>query len=262
MGTFEGYKCLNVRCFYTMNIKGIEALIFDLGGTLYEPASDICNLTKQFLSDVGFTDSVIVTDDHIKEALVDANDWLSKYMIANNVPVHWEPGKSEWIQYGIVLLKGLGITNDVENVAEKYQERWDKFFEDVQPVLIDGVRDTLDELQQRNFALGVASNRYSNPKHVLQKDSIYHLFGSVEFSGVPGYIKPSPYMLLQVAEELGVNPRKCAYVGNIVEYDCVAAERAGMVPVLLTWVDPQEVDKITTDVIVIDHIADLLEILG
>ena len=68
-------------------------------------------------------------------------------------------------------------------------------------------------------------------------------------------------MLLQVADELGVNPRKCAYVGNIVEYDCVAAERAEMVPILLTWVDPQEVDKVTTDVVIIDHIKDLLEIL-
>jgi len=244
-----------------MNIKGIEALIFDLGGTLYKPASDICGLTKQFMLDTGVDDSIGVTEDHIKDALVDANDWLWNYMIANNVPAHWEPGRNEWIQYGIALFKGMGITNDVENLAEKYQQRWDKFFEEVKPVLIDGVRVTLEELQRRNFALGVASNRYSCPKNVLQTDSIYHLFGSVEYSGVPGYIKPSPYMLLQVAEDLGVNPRKCAYVGNIVEYDCLAAERAEMIPILLTWIDPQEVDKITTDVIVIDHIVDLLEIL-
>ncbi|MCJ7817652.1 MAG: HAD family hydrolase, partial [Candidatus Thorarchaeota archaeon] len=112
-----------------------------------------------------------------------------------------------------------------------------------------------------DFALGIASNRYGDPKQTLLDDSIYDLFGSVEFTGVPGYTKPSPYMLLRVAEEMGVNPRKCAYVGNIVEYDCVAAERAEMIPILLTWVDPHEVDKITTDVIVISHIADLLEIL-
>jgi len=78
---------------------------------------------------------------------------------------------------------------------------------------------------------------------------------------VVGYAKPSPYMLLKVAEELGVNPRKCAYVGNIVEYDCIAATRAEMLPVLLTWIDPQEIDKITTDVVVVDHIEEFLEIL-
>ena len=244
-----------------MNIKGIEALIFDLGGTLYEPAFDICGLTKQFMVDVGAENASGITDDHIQEALVDANNWLWTYMIDHNVPEHWEPGTKEWIEYDRVLLKGLGVREDLESLAEQYQKRWDKFFEDVKPVLIDGVRETLENLQGRNYALGVASNRYSNPKRTLQTDSIYDLFGSVEFSGVPGYIKPSPYMLLQVADELGVNPRKCAYVGNIVEYDCVAAERAEMVPILLTWVDPQEVDKVTTDVVIIDHIKDLLEIL-
>ena len=246
---------------HTMNLKGIEAVIFDLGGTLYEPASDICNLTHQFMADVGVDESIELTDDHIKDALVDANDWLWTYMIKHNVPVQWEPGTKEWIEYDKVLLKGLGVKDDVENLARQYQERWDQFFEDVKPVLIEGVRDTLEELQRREFALGIASNRYSDPKRVLQTDSIYDLFGSVEFSGVPGYIKPSPYMLLRVAEELGVNPRKCAYVGNIVEYDCIAAERAEMIPILLSWVDPHEVDKITTDTIVIDHIADLLEVL-
>lgn len=245
-----------------MNIKGIEAIIFDLGGTLYEPASDICGLTKQFMSDVGADDSIELTDDHIKEALVDANNWLWTHMTDNNVPVGWEPGTEEWIEYDKVLLKGLGVKEDIENLAEHYQKRWDQFFEDVKPILIEGVRETLEELRRRNYSLGIASNRYSNPKQLLQDDSIYDLFGSVEFSGVPGYIKPSPYMLLRVAEELGVNPRKCAYVGNIVEYDCVAAQRAEMVPILLTWIDPHEVDKVTTDVIVIEHITDLLEVLG
>ncbi|TFG32841.1 HAD family hydrolase [Candidatus Thorarchaeota archaeon] len=244
-----------------MNIKGIEAVIFDLGGTLYEPASDICNLTLQFMEDVGADESTVITDEHIKDALVDANKWLQTYMIDHNVPVHWEPSTKEWIEYDKVLLKGLGVKDNIESLAEQYQERWDQFFDNVKPVLIQGVRETLKGLQQRDFALGIASNRYGDPKQVLQTDSIYDLFGSVEFSGVPGYIKPSPYLLLRVAEQLGINPRKCAYVGNIVEYDCVAAERAEMIPILLSWVDPQEVDKITTDTIVIDHIADLLEVL-
>ncbi|TFH05801.1 MAG: HAD family hydrolase, partial [Candidatus Thorarchaeota archaeon] len=167
----------------------------------------------------------------------------------------------EWIEYDIILWKGLGLGEDIDSLAKEYQRRWDRFFEEVNPPLIEGVHDTLQKLQQREFKLGVASNRYSNPKQVLQNDDIYNLFGSVEFSGVPGYIKPSPYMLLRVAEELEVNPRKCAYVGNIVEYDCVAAKRAEMVPILLTWVDPHEVHKVATDVVIIDHIADLLEVL-
>jgi FMN phosphatase YigB (HAD superfamily) len=68
-------------------------------------------------------------------------------------------------------------------------------------------------------------------------------------------------MLLKVAAAFGTNPHKCAYVGNIVEYDVVSATRAGMIPVLLTWCDPQEEDKISSDTVVIEHIKDLMEIL-
>ncbi len=244
-----------------MNIKGIDALIFDLGGTLYHPASDICGLTRQFMTDSGVDESVGLSDDHIKEALVDANEWLWTHMIKNNVHLHWNPSKNEWIEYGIILLKGLGINDDVENLAERYQNRWDKFLEGVEPVIADGVQSTLEQLDKSGFKLGVASNRFTDPAQSLKADSIYHLFGSIEYTAVPGYAKPSPYLLLRVAEELGVNPRKCAYVGNLVEYDCIAATRAEMLPVLLTWIDPHEIDKVTTDVVVIDHIADFLEIL-
>ncbi|MHA1135303.1 MAG: HAD family hydrolase [Candidatus Thorarchaeota archaeon] len=252
---------MNIEPKHTMKVEGITAVIFDLGGTLYKPSSDICGLTKQFMLDVGIDGANKLTDDHVKEALVDANQWLWNYMVENNVDSHWEPTVREWIEFDIILLRRLGFGEDIDSLAKEYQKRWDRFFEELKPPLIDGVHDTLQELQRREFKLAVASNRYSDPTRVLQNDDIYDLFGSIEFSGVPGYIKPSPYMLLRNAEELGVNPRKCAYVGNIVEYDCVAAERAQMLPVLLTWVDPHEVDKITTDVIVIDHIADLLEIL-
>ncbi len=244
-----------------MKIEGLDALIFDLGGTLYEPSSDICSLTKQFMFDVNIQGADSLTDDKIKEALVAANQWLWDYMVENNVDMHWEPTTKEWIEYDILLLKGLGFGENIDSHAIEYQKRWDRFFDELKQPLIDGVHDTLQELQQRGFKLGVASNRYSDPKKTLQTDSIYDLFGSIEYTGVPGYAKPSPFMLLRVAEELGVNPRKCAYVGNIVQYDCVSAQRAEMLPILLTWVDPQEVDKVTTDVVIIDHIADLLEIL-
>jgi len=211
--------------------------------------------------DVGAEGADRLTDEMIKEALVDANQWLWDFMTENNVDSHWVPSETEWIEYGIVLLKGLGFGENIDSLAKEYQRRWDRFFEEGKPTLIEGVRDTLQKLKKLGFKLGVASNRYSDPTQALQNDEIYDIFGSIEYSGVPGYIKHSPYMLLRVAEELGVNPRKCAYVGNIVEYDCVAAQRAEMLPVLLTWIDPQEVTKITTDVIVIDHIADLLEVL-
>ena len=252
---------MNTNQLYTMKLEEIDAVIFDLGGTLYEPASDICGLTREFMAESGYEKIEEFTDEYIKEALVDANNWLWNYMVENNVPVDWEPRMPEWLQYDRELFRGLGITEGVHELAEQYQKKWDKFFEDVRPVLIEGVRGVLEELKQRGFALGIASNRYSDPTEALKTDGIYDLFGAVEFTGVPGYTKPSPFMLIKAAEKLGVNPRRCVFVGNLFEQDCVAAQRAEMIPILLTWVDPHEVDKITSDVIIIEHINDLLEIV-
>jgi FMN phosphatase YigB (HAD superfamily) len=107
----------------------------------------------------------------------------------------------------------------------------------------------------------VASNRFGDPSEILRQDEILHLFDVVEYTNVPGYKKPSPYMLIRVAQQLGINPNKCAYIGNVARYDVEAATRAGMVPVLITWIDPHDEDQLTSDTVVIEHIDDLTEIL-
>jgi putative hydrolase of the HAD superfamily len=243
-----------------MMIEEIRAIIFDLGGTLYKPGSDLCGLTRQFMSDVRLADLAEHTDEHIKTALDGPNEWLWNLMVEGNVPVDWQPTTEVWIEYDKLLLSALGVTDDLDNLAIAYQDRWDQFFEDNSPELIEGVKETLEALRQRGFHLGIASNRFTDPKDLLIKDKIHHLFDVVQYTNVPGYAKPSPYMLIQAADTLKLNPRRCAYVGNIADNDLVAATRAEMVPVLLSWCDPEEVEKVPTDTIVIGHISDLLEI--
>jgi HAD superfamily hydrolase (TIGR01549 family) len=244
-----------------MMIDKIRAIIFDLGGTLYRPGSDLCGLTREFMSDVRLSDLAEHTDEHIKSALDTPNEWLWNLMLQGNVPIDWQPTTEVWIEYDKLLLSALGVTDDLDNLAIAYQARWDKFFEDNSPELIEGVKDTLEALRQRGFHLGIASNRFDDPKELLIQDKIYHLFDVIEYTNVPGYAKPSPYMLIRAADALKLNPRRCAFVGNIADNDMIAATRAEMVPILLSWCDPEEVEKVSTDTIVIERVSDLLEIL-
>jgi HAD superfamily hydrolase (TIGR01549 family) len=244
-----------------MKLDEIHAIVFDLGGTLYKPESDLCGLTREFMNDVRAGDLSEHSDTHIIRALVGPTEWLWNYMVENNVPPNWQPTTEIWIEYDKLLLSALGVTEDLDDLAVAYQAKWDEFFKDSRPTLISSVKSVLETLHSRGLRLGIASNRYTDPTRLLEQDSIYHLFDAVEFTNVPGYAKPSPYMLLRVADKCGLNPRKCAYVGNIVDNDLVAAQRAGMIPILLSWCDPEEVDKISMDTIVIEKISDLLEIL-
>ena len=242
-----------------MKIEGIKALIFDMGGTLYKPVSDLCSLTRDFLVEADIDGSHDFSDSEIVAATEEPDEWLSKYMIDKQVDPHWVPGYDEWIEYDKQLLASLGI-DDIE-VVKKYQAKWDEFQAAAIPELIEGCKEGLEKLHARGLKLGVASNRFGDPGEILRKSSIHHLFDAVEYTNVPGYRKPSPYMLDRVAQQFDINPHNCAYIGNIVKYDVEAASRAGMIPILLTWVDPEEADLVTSDTIVIEHLEDLMEIL-
>lgn len=244
-----------------MKIDGIRCLIFDMGGTLYRPALDLCSLTKEFLSRVKETGKKTYRDAMILEALVEPAAWLDSHMVKNNVGPHWEPSQEQWLEFDRRLLKALGVRAGIDEAAVRYQAIWDTFLRETTPDIIEGVFDSLQELSERGMHLGIASNRFGDPSEILAHDGLLDIVDSVEYSNVPGYRKPSPYMLLNVADELGVNPRHCAYVGNIVKYDVLAATDAEMVPFLLTWCDPQEEEKTTEDTLVVGHIAQLLEVL-
>ena len=243
-----------------MKLKDITAIIFDLGGTLYRPVTDMCGLTRDFLSDAGLGEAGDFSDEAIVAATKEPDEWLDNYMIVNDVDIHWKPDHEHWIEYDRLLLTALGI-KDREDVVQDYQKEWDKFHEIASPELMEGCKEGLEELKSRGFKLGIASNRFTDPTRLLQDSGIYNFFDAMDYTNVPGYRKPSPYLLIKVAAELGTNPHRCLYVGNIADYDVVSATRAGMIPVLLTWCDPEEEEKVSSDTVVIEHIKDLLDIL-
>ena len=172
-----------------MKIEGIKALIFDLGGTLYQSVSDMCNLTRDFLIDAGVARAHDLSDSEIVAATQEPEEWLSNYMIEKQVGLHWVPSYEEWIEYDKILLAELEI-DDIQTV-KKYQAKWDEFQETANPELIEGCKEGLEKLNENGFKLGVASNRFGNPSEILRGDSILNLFDVVEYTNVPGYRKPS-----------------------------------------------------------------------
>jgi HAD superfamily hydrolase (TIGR01549 family) len=243
-----------------MKLNNITGIIFDLGGTLYRPVSDMCGLTRDFLSGTGIGEPKDFPDEVIVEATKGPDEWLTNYMTEHDVDIHWKPEHEHWIEYDRILLAALGV-KEREDIVYDYQKQWDSFHEIASPEIMEGCKECLTELKKWGFKLGIASNRFTDPTRLLEDSGIRHFFDAVEYTNVPGYRKPSPYLLVKVAARFGTNPHRCIYVGNIVEYDVVAATRAGMIPVLLTWCDPQEMEMVTSDTVMIEHINDLMEIL-
>lgn len=243
-------------------IKGIDAAIFDLGGTLYRTERDLGEVHRRFLAEVGLTDVAAMSDYELEGAQSRGPDvWLDEYMLKKRADLHWEPSREDWVEYDKRLLKSLGAEGDIERLANDLQSLWDGWLRLDRYIPLDGCRETLVELKRRGYKLGMASNRFGDPKSVLERDNNLSLFGSVEYTNVPGYKKPSPYMLFKVADDLGVNPRRCVYVGNYVRYDVEAAIRGDMVPILIVECNPEEREFAPANTTIIEHLPELLEIL-
>ena len=236
----------------------IDTIIFDLGGTLYKPQDQLLKVARQHLIDAGIHDCERITDEQMERELDwQRNDFLVKYMLEHDVDSRWEPTRELWIQYDRILLENLCIDGDLESLAEAYQSKWDEYIAATKPELVDGCKEGLENLYSKGYKLGIASNRFGDPRRYLIEDDILDLFGAVEYSNVPGYAKPSPYMLLTVAKDLRSNPLRCTYVGNLVYDDVIAAQRASMLPVLLTWCDPEQRNLAPKGTVVINHINEL-----
>ena len=243
-----------------MKMNDIQAIVFDMGGTLYDTPREIIIMTRFILKELGLQGFDQLTDLQILETTKRVDKIFDMRLVQDNVNPHWLPSFEDSVEYDRIILQELGIQGDLSEMAKEAHISWEKAYSARKPKFLEPCRSVLESLHEQGYLLGVASNRRNDPIPHLDESNITHLFDAIEYTCVPGYRKPSPFMLLQVASTLGINPRRCAYVGDKVEHDVGAARRAEFLPILIVWCDKDEAGWASEDLLVIDHIDELLEI--
>lgn len=243
-----------------ISLDMIKGIIFDLDDTLYRSDIWVSDLTRKWLKEIGLDDVATCSDQELGQAFQDARTWLNEFMITEGVQSRWSPSHQLWVAYGKRILSSLGVSKDLDRLASEITEKWEATVIPWQSALIPDCKQVLEELHSRGYKLGLASNRWGDPSGILKRDSIYDLFAAIEHSLVPGYKKPSPYMLLKISSRMDINPMRCAFIGDFIELDVEAAQRAQMLPILITWERPEEAEKAPPNLLVIDHIKALLNI--
>ncbi len=244
-----------------MSLKDIQAIVFDMGGTLYDTPREIVLMTRFILKELNLTQFDDYTDKQILSLTKSLDDVYDIRLVSSNVDPHWLPSFEDSVQYDRYLLERLGVGGNLDDMALHAHREWEKAYSKTKPKFIEPCRAILEVLHEKGIRLGIASNRRNDPIPFLESANILHFFDAIEYSCVPGYRKPSPYMLLQVASKININPRKCAYVGDKVKHDVGAAKRAEFFPILITWCDSEEKKKAPSDTFVIDHIDQLMDFL-
>ena len=238
----------------------ISSILFDLHHTLTELTESIVSVVRRVSRDNGI-DLSSFDDNRMEEAFLVSDTAMKNYQINNNVNPLWGAQPEDWVPFDRIMFEELGITGlsdeviitiDTQFQSEVRSDEFEWFTEDA--------LHTIQTLHERGYTMGICTRRNHDPNSLLINAGVRGLFDSVQWSGVTGYEKPSPYTLLNAAREIGVNPRKCAFVGNYVNADIEAAVRCEMLPVLLTWANPHEGPKAPEGTLVFEMPSEILQV--
>lgn len=116
-------------------------------------------------------------------------------------------------------------------------------------VVVEGGREVMDNLLQRGYTLGIISNLIGTREipEWLEKEGFAPYFKSVVLSSIYGKRKPDPAIYLEAARRAGVEPERCAYVGDNLKRDVTGTRAAGF-GLLIIMISPEELaEAVITD---------------
>jgi phosphoglycolate phosphatase len=185
----------------------IEALIFDLDGTLVDTAPDLHAATNHVLGLIG-RPAISMAE---LRAFVGhgAMNLIERGIAATGDAV--DPATLKKLHAEFLAYYG-------ENISDHSQ-------------VFDGLLDVLDKAQARGLKMGVCTNKVEGLSHKLLTElNMMQRFGSLVGGDTLPIMKPDPTPLVEAAARLGVTSKNYMMVGDS-ETDIRTAQNAG-VPIL------------------------------
>ena len=183
-----------------INIKELEAVIFDLDGSLVDSLWMWKKIDMEYLERFGIS---------LPENLQQEIEGMSFVETAGYFKEHFQ------------------IPDSIEEIGETWNRMaWDKYMYEVP--LKPGVMDFLHTCRSHRIKLGIASSNSSALiMNVLEAHHIRDFFDCIKSGTDVIKGKPAPDIYLHVAKELNVNPQKCLVFEDITQ-GILAGKSAGM----------------------------------
>ena len=187
----------------------LDAILFDLDGTLLDSIGDIASCANEALAAMGLP---LLTVDAYKALVGDGISGLARKAL----PLDSRNEAS--IETFVEIYRGL------------YAEKWSET-----TVPYPGIEGVLSTLHARGIRLAVLSNKRDDFTNVCVERLLPRkLFDVIRGESEITPRKPDPQGALQVARDLGVSPARCLFVGDS-EIDAETAQRAGMEFLAVEW---------------------------
>jgi len=143
-----------------------------------------------------------------------------------------------WISEALGLM-GQDVAPEDPRIAATVDAYFSAFYDHCH--LIPGTEEMLTKLK-RTYRMGLLSNFTHGPAgwEIIDRLGLRPFFEVVLISGDLGYRKPHPMVFERLVDGLGVSTDRIAFVGDDPEPDILGAARAGLKPVLTTYVRDQK----------------------
>ena len=191
-----------------MKFENIQAVLFDLDGTLIDSAPDLGAAVDQMRVDRGMPSLPLL---------------------------HYRPMAGAGAR-GMISL-AFGFTPE----HPEYDAMKEEFFRNYEACMtqrtfaFEGVAQMIDELVAAHLPWGVETNKSKRFAEPLTQAMPLFKTAAVVISGdTTPFAKPHPEPLFEAARRLGIEPTACVYVGDD-ERDIVAGHAAGMKTVAATY---------------------------
>lgn len=186
-----------------------KCFVFDLDGTLLDTLKTINYYLSKILTDNGF---LAVSEEACRDFVGDG----SKILLARALKAQ---GESDSALVNKMCCDYVSSYN-----ANPYYLT----------IPYNGIRELLSTLKERGVRLAILSNK----PHSSVVPIVEHFFPKI-FEAVQGAedglaLKPSPGLLLKIAEKLAVLPEECVFVGDS-GVDMQTAKNAGALAVGVLW---------------------------
>jgi putative hydrolase of the HAD superfamily len=188
----------------------IEAVTFDVGGTLIEPWPSVGHVYAEVAARHGLTTfSAEQLNARFKQA------WQARKTFGHS--------RRDW----------EGLVNEVfgpdasPSSGTFFGELYDRFAEPDAWHLFEDVLPVLDALASREIKLAVISNWDERIRGLLRALKLDRYFDAFAISCEVGFPKPSPVIFHHAAEKLGLPPGSILHIGDSLELDIDGARAAG-----------------------------------
>ena len=184
----------------------MDAIIFDLDGTIIDTLDDLAELSNRVLDEFG-------------------------------MPQHSRDEIQTFIGNGALALMYQAVPEGTpDEITQKALLRWKKLnpLHTAHSKPYPGMEETLTELHNRGVRLAVLSNKFDLGVHAMVEAKLPGKFDLLRGEREDTPRKPDPTGLLKVIAELKTQAANCAYVGDSPG-DILVAKNAGCMAVGVNW---------------------------